>query len=260
MRIFYKIKSCLYNIKEIINFSKEGLGKAIIYALVLCTFIGTSKGIIYCINVNSSINVLIEKITQEELSIIDGELNIKTPSVNEESNGILFYMDDNIKLDEYENLKNIYINSDQFILLLKDGIVINYNLLNKQTIGQKSYKDLGIDNIDNKFAKSSLENSKILVFPTLIISSIFDSFVNYLMDSVVITLLSLLNIYILKLKISFKKALSLVIYASTLPSVIVMLLNMVSPRTSFSTASLIGTMLVTYIIINVIKKSGETLI
>jgi len=257
MGIFCKIKNSVYNSSEIIKFSKEGLGRAVLYALLLCTFLGIGKGIIYSLKVNSYINVVIEKLQEDkyDFSIKEGELNIKTSPVKEESSGILVYVDENIKLDDYQTLNSVFMNKDQYILFLKDGALVNStNITNSLPPTKISYNELGIGDINNKIAIDGIKNSKIIIFPILCITIIISNLVNYLLDAFIIAVLCLLNVYILKLKIRLARVFSIVIYAATLPSILVVFLTMISPTTNFSTASVLGTLLFTFLILNNIRK------
>lgn len=256
-----KFRKSLYNIKEMIKFSKQGLGRAILYAILLCTFFGLGKGIIYSVKVNSYLNVVIDNLQDDKykFGINQGELDLETSFIKEEINGNLVYIDDSIKVDEYDKLKSIFVQADQYVLILKDGIMVNSNLTNSLPPIKMSYRDLGIENIDNDFAIKNIKNKKILVFPIICIYIIIFSLVTYLLDAFIIALLALLNIFILRLDISFSKVFSLVIYAATLPSILVLLLTIISPSTDFSKVSALGTIVYTFIILNYIRKDKENL-
>jgi hypothetical protein len=258
--IFYKIINSVHNVDEIISFSKEGLSRAILYALLLCTFLGASKGLIYCFKANTYINVIIDSLRNEkyEFTIKDGQLNMESSPIKADSDEIFIYIDENTKLDEYNKLNSIYMNEDQYILFLKEGVVVNStNLSNSLPPTKILYKNIGMENVNNDIAIEAVKNSKMLIFPILCIVNAIYCTVNYLVDALIIALLSLLNVFILRLNISFANVFSLVIYAATLPNILVLFLTMVSPYTDFSTAAVLGTLLFTYLIFYNIRKDSN---
>lgn len=258
--IFYKIKNSVHNIDEIISFSKEGLSRAILYALLLCTFLGVGKGLIYCLKANNYINVIIDNLRDEkyEFSIKDGQLNMESSPIKEDNDEIFIYIDENTNLDEYNKLNSTFINEEQYILFLKEGIVVNStNLSNSLPPTKILYKNIGMENVDNDIAVKAVKNSKILIFPILCIVNAIYCTVNYLVDALIIALLCLLNVFILRLNLRFVNVFSLVIYAATLPNILVLFLTMVSPTTDFSAAAVLGTLLFTYLIFYNIRKDAN---
>lgn len=245
--ILVRIKNSIYSVNDMAIYCKQGIGKAILYALVLCSIIGAVKGIILGINVNSVFNKSIIELQKDEyeFEIKDGILDIKKSPIEIEQNSLLFYVDDDITLDNVEDLKSKTVNEDQYILILKDGVSVssigmNYTMTYNQIIQNES--------INNSYVIDMIKVTKIFTIVFAIILNILSVFIYYLLDAVIIALFAFINVIIFKETINYSELFSLVIYTATLPNILVLILSLISPSTYFGTVALIGTLLYTFIV------------
>jgi ABC-type transport system involved in multi-copper enzyme maturation permease subunit len=76
----------------------------------------------------------------------------------------------------------------------------------------------------------------------------------YLFTALMIAIFSLFPSTVFGLGMKLGRLFSLVIYAATLPSILILILTILIPNVPFDTAGMIGTILYTYIILNDIRK------
>lgn len=248
--IIDKFKISVYYIKDMPKIISEGLGKAILYAIILCLFLGVVKATFISIDIKHVFKEVITSVKDDkyQFTVENGILNIKTSPIKADEDNFLIYVDDNITLDNSDNLKSETVNSDNYFLFLKDGIVINTGY---PSISDKlKYTDLlqgSTFNNDKLISIISLYEIGTISLIFLII--IFVTFFYFLVNALFIAALSMLNNVILKLDLKFKDMVSIAIYASTLPSLAVLILGLFAPKVSFDIASTIGTMVLVFFIL-----------
>lgn len=257
--IINKFTNSIYNVKEFSKYMKEGVRKAILYALILSTFIGGIKGIAKGISFNNSSNEAIKIMSEEKykFSINNGNLYIENSPLKIEDNNILIYIDNNININEDNTLRNITVNEDSYILLLKDGIVFESNVNPGSDVNKikSTYKELNIaDGTDNTALIKILKAIKVPIMIVISIIFIIQEFIAYLFTALMLAIFSLFPSRILGVNLKIRELFSLVVYAATLPSVLVLILTVLIPNVPFNTAGMIGTALYTYIILNDISK------
>jgi len=252
--VFVKLIKSIHNVSEFPKYMKEGLGRAIFYILILCLIIGGAKGIADSININISANETIEKLQDDKykFTIKDGVMDVATSPVKIENNRTVIYIDKDTTLAQANNLRSITVNSDVYVLILKDGIVAN------STEVKTTYKDMGIEKeIDNKFIINLITNFKIPVFLIVIILTIVKIFIGYLMTTIFISTFSLISSKLLKLDLKLGELFSLVAYIGTLPNILIVILGIIIPTVGFATAGIVGTVVYTGLVLNNMKKAMD---
>ncbi|MBD7910855.1 MULTISPECIES: DUF1189 family protein [Clostridium] len=255
--IFKKIINSIYNLKEFPSYRKEGIKKAILYALILTIFIGGIKGIIKSIGFNNSSNETIRIISDEKykFSIVNGQLNLVNTPLKIEENNMIIYMDKDITISESAKLSNsTIVNEGTYILMLNDGIVVNSN---NSGISQMkyNYNELGIMNgFDNKTLIDMIRNIKLPIMVLIAIVYIIQEFIFYLMVALMIGVLSLIPSKLFKLNMELEELFSLAIYTATFPNILILILTILVPNVPFDTAGMVGTIIFTYIILNDLRK------
>lgn len=260
--IITKFINSIYNLKGFSKYMKEGVGKAVLYALILSTFIGGLKGIVNVVSFNKSTNRAIEIMSEDKYNfyIADGTLNIDNSPLKIEENNILIYMDKNISIDESDSIRNLTVNEDSYVLILKDGIIFDSNINQSSEINKvkATYKELNIvDGVNNKKLVEIIKAVKIPIIILILAIYIIQEFVFYLFIALMIAIFALLPSKIFALDLSLGNLFSLVIYAATLPSILVLILTVLISNVPFDTAGMVGTILYTYIILNDIRKEAR---
>lgn len=257
--LFKRFKYSIYDMKRMAIYCKEGFGRALLYTLLLCVFLGLIKSIYSGIIINKDFNNINELLSQEKYNfeIRNGELDIKTSPIKEEKSGILIYVNDEVTLDKKSELNNIIVNSDFYIIVLKDGIEIGSNSdVYPAMPSTMSYSDFGLNNVSNKELIASLSFTRILlIIMNTGITMVF-TFMNYLFNAVIVALFSLLSAALLRIRIRYGQILSLVLYAATLPSILVLIFSFISPSVYFESVGIVGTLLYTVLILRDMKKNG----
>lgn len=252
--LFEKFKNSIYNIREIPNYILEGAGRAILYLLVLSLLVGGVQGIIASIRLGKSIDSTIEKLEDDKykFSIENGTLSMETSPIKIEEGSTLVYIDDSKTLSETDNLKSITVHSDAYVLILKDGILISSDMVSGAGVdmGEIKYSDLneGVV-ITNKNIVDTLSFSSKFIYLIVFIYSMFETFLVFIMDAILVTLMSMLMNVLLKLRLKFSQLFSLVIYTSTLPILLVLLLSIAIPNVYFDSVRVLGTFLYTFIVL-----------
>ena len=68
--LFKKFRYSLYNAKKIATYCKEGLGRAILYTLVLSVFLGLVQFIVQAVEINKVYNKIESALSDEKYSFI----------------------------------------------------------------------------------------------------------------------------------------------------------------------------------------------
>lgn len=257
--IFKKFINSIYNLKEFPKYMKEGVGKAILYALILSIFIGGAKGIIKVLNFDSSSNQIIETIGEDgyKFSIVDGHLNLENSPLKIEKDNMLIYIDKDININEEGKLKSMTVNEDAYILMLNDGIILNSNINQDSGVDavKATYEELNLANgMNNKALIEMVNNGRVPIMILLFIMYMVQEFIGYLFIALLIAALSLLPSKLFGLDIKLGELFSLVIYTATFPSLLVLVLTILMPNIPFDAARMVGIILFTYIILNDIRK------
>ena len=85
---------------------------------------------------------------------------------------------------------------------------------------------------------------------------IISIFIYYLFDAIIISVFVTLSMFILRVKLRYSELISLILYTSTLPKVIVLIFSLIAPNVYFDTIGIIGTLLYTILILNEMKKNN----
>ena len=85
---------------------------------------------------------------------------------------------------------------------------------------------------------------------------ILSIFIYYLFDAIIISVFVTLSMFILRVKLRYSELISLILYTSTLPKVIVLIFSLIAPNVYFDTIGIIGTLLYTILILNEMKKNN----
>lgn len=256
-----KFKNSLYNIKKFPSYIKEGFGRAILYAVILCLIFGLGKSIRYVISANNNINRAEEILNDKdyEFTIEDDILDLKTDIQKIEEGNIVFYIDDQVSLQDKDDIRSEVIHSNSYFLILKDGVVISSDVT-----GVSGIKDMNIyyknilfgQKMDNKQVLNEIPIVRASTSITIVIMTIINTVVSYFIDSLFIVLMMLFSSHIMGLKLKFQELFTVVIYAQTLPALLVTILTIISPKTYFYTAGMVATLLYTFLILRDISKDS----
>ncbi|MGG7179168.1 DUF1189 domain-containing protein [Clostridium paraputrificum] len=252
--IFVKFVNSLYNIKEFPRYMKEGVGRALLYALVLSLVCGIGTGIVASVNMNKSIKSTLESLKEDKyrFKLQDGILDIETSPLKIEEGNTLVYIDDNITIDKLDELRSMTAHVDSYILLLKDGLSISSDMFPSKVA---KYKDMLANNsIDNQSIMDSIEFASKFIGIAFLIMIVVETFLSYLIDVAMIALLAMLTNFTLGINLKYSNMFSLVIYAATLPTVLVTILTVLFPGVYFNSASMVGTLVLTLLVLRNMRK------
>lgn len=260
--VFVKLIKSIYNVKEFPKYMKEGTGRAIFYILILSLIIGGANGIADVVSINLSVNETIEKLKEDkyQFKVKDGVMDINTSPVKIDADNTLVYIDKDTTLAEVDSLRSMTINSDVYVLILKDGVVVNTNSTQQSDLTRMkmTYKEIGMEEeINNKFVISSIKSFKSLIYFIVMVLSIVQAFITYLITTLLISVFSMISNRLLKLNLKLGELFSLVAYVGTLPNILITIIGIIIPTVLFSTAGIVGTAVYTGLILNSMKKGMD---
>lgn len=249
---FSKLKNNIYNIEKFSEYVRDGLGKAILYALILSLIIGGIQGVYMGFRAKNNINEGIVELNEPkyDFSIKNGILEMKNSPVKFNQDNIVVYIDSNKDLNQAEGLKDAYVHGDMYILLLKDGIKVGSGGLNKDIL----YKDAFTGEYTNKTIVEQLKLASVVIVPITVGFTIFQYFTTYLLNCLIIAAFSIIIGMIMGLKMKASAMYSLSVYAATLPSLILLPFSLIRPDIYFDTAFMAGTIIYVAFILRYIKK------
>lgn len=249
---FVKLYNNLFNIKTFPSYMKEGLGRAILYAFILNIFIGIVQGAIISIDFNKSVETTKEYLVKDEyeFKIENGILDMKTNPIKINDGNTLIYVDSTKAIEEKDSLRSITVHNDMSMLILKDGVVLTTSEGDQSIL----YKDIFIETLTSNDMLESINyvQKSIPVFITTV--SIVGRFLDYLMNCFIIAAFAMLSNIMMGLKIRFSGIFSLSIYATTLPTLLILAISTVVKNVYFNQAILIGSLVYVILILRNIRK------
>ena len=258
--IFKKFINSLYNIHEFPKYIKEGLGRAIVYALLLCILCGLATGLSMSRIINKSITEVIDTLQKDENQFVieDGILDIENSPLKIQDENTLVYIDDNITLDNKDELNNLTLNSDSYVLMLKDGIYIYSDLFSTM---KSTYNEMLMDSkIDSRSIISAVQFTSKFVLLIFIIMNVVQTIISFLMDSLFIALSAMFISRLFLMNFKYSQMYSLTVYAATLPMIMVVILTITEPRVYFNGVGTLGTSLLVFFALRNIRKEIDNYI
>lgn len=241
---FKKFITSIYDIDVCSKYIKEGIFRAIIYMILMTIMVSSIKSGIMVYSINKNISGIINKVENDKSFYIEnGELNLNNEPIAFENNNILVYIDDKDTIEESWKLNSRIYTQDISILWLKNGMVF----YNNSNIYKMNYKDfLGNENVNPGQLRNILDNIKIKLGIISFKATIGIELWGMLLNSLIITMIASLIAIFMKMIIKYSALYSIVIYASTLPFIIKIILESFNSRVNLDSVFIIGT--VTYII------------
>jgi len=252
--VFVKLIKSIYNVKEFPKYMLEGVGRAVVYILILCLIIGTAKGIATSVGLNSLVKETVATLEDDkyQFKVKDNVLDVEISPVMVEEDNTLVYIDKDITIAKSTNLKSITVNSDVYVLILKDGIIFSSNSKEQKI----HYNEMGFKGeFNNQSIIEIINNFKMPIILIIMLISIVGAFIIYLLTTLFISLIALIINNMLNLNLKYGVLFSLVAYIGTLPTILVAILVKLIPTGPFFTVGVVGTIVYTGIVLNNIKKN-----
>ncbi len=241
---FKKFITSIYDIDVFSKYIQEGIFRAIIYMILMTIIVSSIKSGIIINSINKNISSVINKVENDaSIYIENGELILNSEPIAFENNNILIYIDDKDTIEESWKLNSRIYTQDVSVLWLKNGIVFYDN----SNIYKMNYKDfLGNENVNSEQLRNILNDIKIKLGVVVFKITIWIEIWGMLLNGLIITMISSLIAIFMKMIIRYSALYSMVIYASTLPFIIKIILESINYSVNLDSVFIIGT--VTYII------------
>lgn len=236
---FFKIFiNSIYDINVFTEYAKEGIMKAIIYILIVCFGIGIVKGGILGYKLNSGISSITRYLQSngKNISIKNGLLTLDSNITNVDS---YIYLDKDRMIDQDIDYKNIFYDGKIDLLILKDGIAFN----NYGSIYALTYNDIfKSEDVNSQTIINATNSLSVVIIGIVIVINIIELVKNLVFNYIIIVTAALLISIFMKMVVKYKALWSLVIYASTLPLIILTILNLLKPNIDFDFTFIGGTL------------------
>lgn len=249
---FSKLKNNIYNIKTFSEYVRDGLGKAILYALILSIIIGGIQGVFMGFKIKNYINKGIIEFNEPkyDFSIKNGVLEMKDSPVKFSEGNMVVYIDSNKDLSQADKIEDEYVHGDMYIVLLKDGIKVGSGGLNEEIL----YKDAFVGEYTNKTIIEQLKVVSMVIIPLTVVFTILQYFITLLLNCLVIAAFSIIIGIIMGLRMKASAMYSLAVYAGTLPSILLIPFSLIRPDVYFDTSFIAGTVIYVIFILRYIKR------
>lgn len=250
---FFKIFiTSIYDIDVFSKYAKEGIIKAIIYILIVCAGIGIIKGGVLGYRLNSGISSITRYLQSNGgniISVKDGMLSLDSNITNINSN---IYLDKNKTINEDVDFKNIFYDNKIDLLILKDGIAFN----NYGNIYALNYNDIFKDKyMSSDTIVNAINSFSSVIIGIVIVINIIEIIKDLVFNYLIIVTAALIVSIFMKMIVKYKALWSLVIYASTMPLIILTVLNILKPNINFDLTFIGGTF--TYVILTLKHIKNE---
>ncbi|MBE6049775.1 MAG: DUF1189 domain-containing protein [Clostridium sp.] len=257
-KFFYSI----YDVDSFRNFIKEGLTRAIVYALFLSIIVGGARGFIQTIKFNNYLESTIDYLKDDkyQFTIENNKLDIQTSPIKVRKSEISIYVDKDVTLNDVESIESDISNEGAYLIILQDGVVAKSGLGDEISASRLEFKYSEMNSnyiTNNNSAIQYLDSIRWTTIGVIISLMIMKDFIFCITLSVIIAFLTMIPSRLLKSNLAVKELISLSIYAFTLPNILVLILNIIIPDVNFDTAIMIGTLAYTYLLIRHIKIQNE---
>lgn len=218
MNFLKRLKISITSIRGYKELIKEKLSKAILYSIIFSLIIGVIQGVFSFITISAVQKTMEKVISSDEFkfTLQDGILNFENSPIKSEEGRNIVYIDTNISLDEKETIRNIVVHKDTSIAILKDGISWRMN-------GEEAefkFSDVPlVGEINNDMLLKSINIIGLAKYVAFF-SSIIMTYIIFMINALILSLLGLILNGINKLGLTYEKIFKISIYATTTATII----------------------------------------
>ena len=227
--ILKKFITSIYDINVFSEYAKEGIVKAIVYILIVCSGLGIIKGGILGYKINLGVNSITRYLQSNgrNIEIENGLLKLDSNIPNIYN---YIYLDNDRTINQDIDYKGIFYNDKIDLLILKDGIAFN----NYGSIYTLKYNDIFKSNdVDSEIVIKKTNSFSYLIIGIIIVVNIIELVKDLAINYFIIVTAALLVSIFMKMIVKYKALWSLVIYSSTFPLTILIILNILKPNINF---------------------------
>ncbi|MGL4330297.1 DUF1189 family protein [uncultured Clostridium sp.] len=241
----------IYDVNVFSQYAKEGLLKAITYILIVCIGIGIVKGGTLGYRVSRGFSSITNYLQSNEKKVLikDGLLTLDSNITNTDNH---IYLDKDKTINEDIDFKDIFYDNKIDLLLLKDGIAFN----NYGSIYAVNYMDIFRDAyVSSNTIITTAHSFSAVIIVVFILLNIIETLTSLVFNYLIVVTAALLVSMFMKMVVKYKALWSIVIYASTMPLIIITLLNLLKPNINFDFTFIGGTF--TYVVITLKHIKNE---
>lgn len=249
--IFIKFIKSFTDFRVYNKIRHEKLGKSFGYLILFALIIGITFGIVVSVKTSHSIDSTIEFLQSDdipEITVRNGILNID--------------MDEPLVLNDNHDFIFIVDMTDRYTLNDLAGYSIGYLITPERIIINQAgsppmpleFKDLRDFNIDKHSVIEILNSFKGLAIGFIIFIIILGTILLKLFDSLILSIIGIISNSILKTNLNYNELYKIGIYALTLPSLIMLLINSLGFTLAFGLKILIYYGISTIIIVMALKN------
>lgn len=228
IKFFDRVRISVISIKEYKDLLKDSLSKAMLYSVILSLIIGSFLGV-FSFSVVKSMQSNIKDIMSSEefkFTLENGMLDFKNSPQKIEEGRSIIYIDSNIPLDNIESIRKVIVHKDESIAILKDGISYRFDG-NEYNF---KFGDLLLSGkIDNEMVLKTLDIFRFVKYLAFF-ASIILTYINFMINALLLSVGGIVLNKLNKLNLKYEDILKICIYATTLSTI----LGVIIPIGTFS--------------------------
>lgn len=242
----------IYDISSFSISARRGIKSAIMYILLLLIILSGIKSIFlgaaYYKQISAISNIL-EK-NNYNIYIQDDQLIMDNSPIIFSDDKLNFYMDDKKNIDDKIEVRDEFSYDETNLSILKDGIILD-NFDDRYIVRYSTL--LKKKTVDNFEIKSLIKNFKYIFSVSFFSINVISMFTNLFLDYLIIVIIASLMSLFMKMIMKYSALWALTIYSSTLPLLIITILQILRPDVDFEATFIIGTLTYLFFIFKNIK-------
>lgn len=221
---FNKIIISVANVKKYKELINEKLSRAIIYSILFSIIIGSVIGGFSYAAIGTVQKGMEQVMSTDELkfTLENGVLDFENSPLKYEEGQAIIYIDTSLSLSDVNNIRKIVVHKDISAAFLKDGI--SYRASGEEYSYKYTEMNL-VDKIDNNDFIKALDIFSVIKNVVFILSILLTYF-NFMFNAFILSILGVILNKINYLNLGYGNILKICIYATTLPMILGLFINL----------------------------------
>lgn len=223
-----KVRLSTTSIRKYKDLIKENISQTILYSILLSLVVGAILGALSFTAIGTVEKTMENVISSDEFkfTLDNGVLNFENSPITREEGRAMVYIDTNISLDDVESIRKIVVHKDLSFAILKDGI--SYRI-NGEEYNYKFSDFPLMSKINNETLLKSLNLIGITKYIAFLVAIII-TYIKFMLNTLILSIVGVILNKVNYLKLSYGDIFKICVYATTLPTI----LSLILPIGSFS--------------------------
>ncbi|MGG7144490.1 DUF1189 family protein [Clostridium nigeriense] len=223
-----KVRLSTTSIRKYKDLIKENISQTIIYSILLSLVVGVILGAVSFTAIGTVQKTMENVISSDEFkfTLDNGILNFENSPITREEGRAMVYIDTNISLDDVESIRKIVVHKDLSFAILSDGI--SYRI-NGEEYNYKFSDFPLMSKMNNETLLKSLNLIGIAKYIAFLVA-IITTYIKFILNTLILSIVGVILNKVNYLRLSYGEIFKICVYATTLPTI----LNLILPMGSFS--------------------------